>query len=60
MGIETFKIIQTSDKQFFEKQVNELLENGWKTNGNFYAFATDIAESGAVMDITYVQALMLK
>ncbi|MBP6478010.1 MAG: DUF1737 domain-containing protein [Chitinophagaceae bacterium] len=60
MENETFKIIQTSDKQFFEKQVNELLDSGWKTNGNFYAFATYIDESGAVKDITYVQAMILE
>lgn len=58
MENDTFIIIKTSDKQTFEKEVNKLLDSGWKTNGNFYAFATHIDEKGAVEDITYVQALI--
>ena len=60
MTSETFKIIQSSDKQFVEQQINELLDSGWKANGNFYAFATYLDESGAVKDITYVQAMILE
>ncbi len=55
-----FKIIQSSDKKFLEDQVNELMSNGWKTNGGFYAFATYVDENGSVKDITFIQALILE
>lgn len=55
-----FKIIKSSNKQFVEDQVNELLADGWKTNGNLYAFATYIDETGAVKDITFIQGMILE
>ena len=58
--MENFKIIKSSDKSFVEKEVNKLLEQGWKINGNFYAFGTATDESGAVIDITYIQAMILE